>query len=248
MKARILLLSLLLTACDPARVSQTVNRMTVLAIQSEPASAIPGETIALRALVVTPKQDDPIDLRWYLCQHPSIDECAKADDLLPIGIGAMTTVTLPPDAFEGDSFVVWLDATSGGRVERSLKAVPVRAADYPRNHNPVLDRVRWGDGTGGVIRTHRKGKIPVRAGSSQVVNELHDDSGEPAAEDVELRTWTSGGTLVDPSGSGASGELYWRAPPDKDGTFGAWIVANDGRGGVAWTMQWFVVDGEEPQE
>src|SRR5687768_6103009 len=123
MRTIVIFIFLALTACNPARVSTTLERMTVLAIQAEPASAVPGDTVALTALAVTVKQDETVDLVWSLCQHSSFDDCVKATDLIQIGTGPTVSVTVPLEAFEGDSFVVWLDATFGGAYERSLKAI-----------------------------------------------------------------------------------------------------------------------------
>src|SRR5688500_2801073 len=98
MKTKVIFISLLLTACNPARVSTTLERMTGLAIQAEHASAVPGDTVTLTALAVTGKQDETVDLVWYLCQHASLDDCAKATDLIQIGAGPTATVTVPLEA------------------------------------------------------------------------------------------------------------------------------------------------------
>lgn len=252
MKTRNALMSgilLLVTAtgatCDPARRSEEIGRVRVLAIQSEPATANPGQTVTLRALVVAPERDAEIELVWYVCQYASIEDCAEKTDLVVVAQGPEAVVTIPESAFSGDSFVFWVDAIRGGERERALKAVPVRAVTEPVNRNPVLDRVRWSNAlvTPDPMPVRQKDRVQIRVGSSQVINEIVNDSGDRAAEDVQVRTYTTGGELVDVSGSGASGELYFRAP-EKNGTFGAWVVVNDGRGGVAWTSQWFVVEGD----
>lgn len=249
--SRTLLSSILLLAiatggaCDPARRSEEIGRVRILAIQSEPASAHPGQTITLRALVVAPERDAEIELVWYVCQYASIEDCAERTDLLVVGSGPEAVVTIPETAFSGDSFVYWVDAIRGGERERALKAVPVRAPTEPVNGNPVLDRVRWSTAlvAPDPMPVRQKDRVQIRIGSSRVVNELVNDSGDLAAEDVQVRTYTSGGELVDVSGSGASGELYYRAP-EENGTFGAWVVVNDGRGGTAWSSQWFAVEGD----
>lgn len=232
-------------ACDPARRSEEIGRVRILAIQSEPATANPGQTVRLRALAVAPERDAQIELVWYVCQHPSIEDCAKATDLIVVGNGPEAVVTIPANAFSGDSFVYWVDAIRGGEVERALKAVPVRATTEPVNRNPVLDRVRWSAAldTPDPMPVRQKDRVQIRIGSTQMINEIVNDSGDAASEDVQVRTYTTGGELVDVSGSGASGELYYRAP-EKNGAFGAWVVVNDGRGGTAWSSQWFVVEGD----
>ena len=57
-----------------------------------------------------------------------------------------------------------------------------------------------------------------------------------------VHTFTTAGMLVDPSGTGASGEMHFDAPATA-ANVGAWMVINDGRGGVAWSEKWIVVKG-----
>lgn len=239
-----------LAGCDAPRVSETIVGPKVLAIQAEPATVRPGESVTLTALVVAPDPDAELGLTWKLCPHADFEECVLDEELVTIGAGDRVTLTVPSSAFEGDSYAVFLDVEAGGFRERSVKPVPVRAASEPRNHNPVLDRVRWRDpllvppgASPGLQVVRPNDRVHFRIGSSVMINEIFDDSGTPAAEDVQVRTYTTGGALVDPSGSGASGALYYRAP-DKGGDYRAWVVVADGRGGVAWTGQAFRVEGE----
>ena len=59
----LLILALLSSAACSAgsgeRGSVTVDRVRILAIQSEPASAQPGQEITLSALAVSPQRNDP---------------------------------------------------------------------------------------------------------------------------------------------------------------------------------------------
>jgi len=57
---------------------------------------------------------------------------------------------------------------------------------------------------------------------------------------VQIATYVTTGELVDPSGSGASGELYFQSPA-QNGRVGTWIVVNDDRGGVDWRAYELVV-------
>ena len=241
---------LALTACNGAITSEPISRVRVLAIQATPASALPGESVHLRALVVSPRRDDPsVTVKWYVCQYSSEDDCAKKNDLQQIGTGTDVDVTMPADAQAGAVAVWWLDALRPGDPrERALKSVLVRAPQEKANQNPRLDRSYWGvpqvgQPDPGVIDVHRKARVPVHVASSTVMNELYlDENGETASEPVEVRTFASGGELIDASGTGASGALDYKAP-DAEGSFGAWVVVADGRGGTDWTQEWFDVKG-----
>lgn len=244
------LCALALAGCTNAPLaSQQVTRVRVLAIRAEPANVFPGSPLTLSALVVSPKQDDPdIETTWYLCQYASLDECAQADDMQVLGHGTSVSLTVPIAAAPGDPFVVWFDAKKGGEVERALKSVQVLPIGTTPNRNPDIDQVLWGTTWPPSIRqpdrltVGKNGTLEVHVRAKPVPAEIYFDSSENADEDLRIETWTTNGFLIDRSGSGASGELYYQAP-DQTGTFGAWIVLNDGRGGVDWRGNWIKVEG-----
>ena len=252
MRARLLpILSVLsLAGCTNAPVaSETITRVRVLAIKSEPASILAGEHVAFDALAVTPVHDDPdLTITWYLCQFPSLDACARAKNLTVVGHGSHLELNAPATLTPGDSFVVWLDAIKGGQVERALKAVPVVAPTDARNHNPDFASVRFSNEAVGPDVSEMKAneRVDVHAVAAGNPAEFYFDADENRAEDIQIHTYTTGGFLVDPSGTSASGELYYRAP-QQNGDFGAWVVINDGRGGVDWRENWFNVTGAKKQ-
>jgi len=241
-------LALLLAGCTGSVTSQSVDRVRILAVRSDPANAAPGDTVKLTALAVSPIQNDPdITVTWYFCQYGNATDCAEKNDLQVLGTGPTISQTVPPTALPGDNFILWLDAVGHGERERALKAVPVRAASDPVNHNPLMDRTWWGgpQDPGGTLTVNAGDLIKIHLASSQVVNEIYLDSGIVSSEQVQVRTYTSGGTLVDKSGTGASGMLRYDTPlvngVNTTGTFGAWIIVNDGRGGVDWIERWIQV-------
>jgi hypothetical protein len=237
----------LLAACTGPRTSETISGLRVLAIQAEPPDAVAGDHVHLETLVVTPVDGDPdLQITWYLCQYSSLDDCAKKNDLTVIGHGPSLDATIPGTLLAGDQMVYWMDSDLGGAHIRSLKAIKIRAAGEPPNHNPILDRTWWSATPfpqASTMTCRRKARVPVHLASSEVISEIHSEAGAPAAEDVRVLTYTTGGLIVDPSGTGASGSLYFKAP-DVEGHFGAWIVVNDGRGGIAWSQRWFDVEGD----
>jgi hypothetical protein len=107
-------LALLSTGCVPTFDDKLsiVERPKVLAIQSEPAEAAPGEQVSLTALVATPEGDlDTPELSWGLCiarkplteLGPVNSVCIQAPDRAPdsivsLGSGASVSATLPMDA------------------------------------------------------------------------------------------------------------------------------------------------------
>ena len=240
---------LLLTACDGARRSEVIDRMRVLGIKAEPPTALPGDKVRLEALVATKVENDgKLQLSWFMCLT-DFDTCAEADvpggeGIVMIGTGPVATVELDEDTLAGDTVLFWLEAKRGDEHERSIKGVYVRPAGEPANRNPKLDRVRWGGGSP-IATMAKDDRVSVRLASSEMMNELILEAGEPAAEDVEISTYVTDGELVDPSGTGASGELYFQSPPKKT-RVGTWIVVNDGRGGIDWFQHWINVEGKKP--
>ncbi len=248
MRAILPMMALALAACDGdrARRSETIDRPRLLAVRAEPASALPGEVVRLRALVASPVRDDTeIDVRWNLCPLESLEDCAQTDELTFLGSGAEIETAVPAGAFPGDSVVFWIDLHRGGRLERALKAVPIRPATEPVNRNPVLDHVWWGDPPGlpGIEAARPGQRLAVHLSPSSMLGELHRVAGEWTQEEIEIRTFTSGGSLIDRSGTGSSGELLFRAP-GREGEIGTWIVVTDGRGGTEWSERWITVEGD----
>lgn len=235
-----------LAACTNAPVtSETITRLRVLAIKAEPASVGPGSHVTLNALVVTPVKDDPaITITWYVCQYASLEQCAKATDMNVVGHGTSVQLQVPFAATPGDSFVVWMDAVKGGQVERALKAVPIIASTDLPNHNPDFAAVRFTNSLlePDVTSLAKGDRVAVHASAAGNPAEFYFDSNENAAEDLQIHTFTTGGFLTDPSGTGDSGEMYYTAP-DANGTYGAWVVITDGRGGVDWRGTWLTVPG-----
>ncbi len=223
--------------------SETITRVRVIAVRAEPAGAHPGDAVHLDALVVSPVPDDPdVAVTWYTCSHASFEECAKATDLDVIGHGASLDVTVPSSASPGSVLVFWIDAIKGGQVERALKSLQIVEAGIPPNRNPDLKSVRWlaQDTHASVTTVQKSGQLDVRVVARQAPGEIFFDSNENAAEDVRVLTYTTSGFLLDPTGTGASGELRFDAPTVK-GLSGNWIVINDGRGGVDWKSAWINV-------
>lgn len=248
MKRALLVISaaLVVSGCDSARRSQVIDRMQVLAIQSEPPTARPGEAIRLEALVATRVENDPdVELTWFLCTL-EFGECAEAEipanGIVVLGSGPVVNVTMPAQILTGDTMLFWLDAKRKGHHERSIKGVYVRPETETPNRNPSLDRVKWGADVA-VAEVRKEARVSVRAASSEMLNEIWLESGEPASEDVQLLTYVTHGELVDPSGTGASGEMYFQAPAEK-ARVGTWIVVNDDRGGVTWHQHWVSVKGK----
>lgn len=250
MRRRLLLLTSIavaLAACDPAKRSQVIDRMQVLAIQAEPPTAEPGEAIRLEALVATRVENDPdVELTWFVCTL-DFDDCAEAavpgDGIVVLGSGPVANVQMPSQILTGDTMLFWLDARRKGEHERSIKGIYVHPEQEPPNHNPKLDRVQFGALAVPVDEVGKDERVSVRAASSQMLNEIWTESGEPASEDVQITTYVTHGELVDPSGTGASGEMYFQAPAEK-ARVGTWIVVNDDRGGVAWYEHWVSVKGK----
>lgn len=248
MKRSIVLLPLLLAGCDPAVRSQTVTGMRVLAIQADPPTARPGDKIRLEALVASRVENDPaIRLTWFACTV-DFDACAEAEvpgeGIVVLGSGPVAVVEIPEQALSGDTLLFWLDARRGGAFERSIKGVYIRPETEVPNENPDLDRVRFGETEGTPLaEVRRETRVNVRAASSKMLNEIWKEAGEPASEDVQIATFVTAGELVDPSGTGASGEIYFHSPA-KNGRVGTWIVVNDDRGGVDWFEHWINVKGK----
>lgn len=237
---------LFLSGCDSARRSQVVDGMRVLAIQAEPPTARPGQKLRLEALVATPAENDPkVSLTWFTCTL-DFDECADApvpgEGIVVLGSGPRVIVEIPAQILSGDTMLYWLDARRGGERERSIKGIYIHPPNEPPNANPRLDRVRWG-AESPLAEVTRETRVSVRAASSSMLNEIWTEAGEPASEDLQFTTYVTAGELVDPSGSGASGELYFQSPA-KNGRVGTWIVVNDGRGGVDWHQHWISVKGK----
>ena len=149
----------------------------------------------------------------------------------------------------GDVAVYWLEIRKGGFVERALKSVSVLAPEVPRNQNPLIDQVLFNSAApiDGVTITLAPGdKIAVWVKPVGNPTEIYDDSGSPTAEELFVATYTSGGALIDASGTGSSGALRYEAGPP--GEYGLWIVLEDGRGGVGWSEHWaIVVEETNPQ-
>ena len=249
MRALVLLMLLpviaaLSAGCETARMSERIDGMRVLAIRAEPPTARPGEKIRLEALVATRSENDPeVALTWFFCTA-DFDACAEADvpggeGIVVLGQGPGAIARIPEQTLTGETVLVWLDARKGSEHERSIKGIFVRPESEPPNANPVLDRVRWGGDAPREEASYGE-RVSVHLGASSMINEIHLESGEPAAEDVRISTYTTEGALVDPSGSGASGSLYFEAPAEK-GRVGTWVVVNDGRGGVGWVQHWISV-------
>lgn len=236
--------------CDPARRSEVIDGMRVLAIKAEPPTARPGDSVVLDALIATKKEDHEVELTWFVCAL-EFEDCAEAevpgDGIVVLGAGPRVTVEIPENVLAGVHVTYWLDAKRGSRRERSIKGVYVHPEDTPfPNRNPRLDRVRWGVVSGAARTTMPKGdRVSIHLGSSEMMSELRMEAGEPAAEDVVITTYVTAGELVDPSGSGASGALYFQSPDEK-ARVGTWIVVNDGRGGVDWIEHWISVEGKKP--
>lgn len=91
----------------------TVSEPKLLAVQSEPAEAAPGEQVSLSALVASPTLDQGApELSWGLClaRKPltelgpvnpvclQLPERAPRDAITPLGRGASVSATLPMDA------------------------------------------------------------------------------------------------------------------------------------------------------
>ena len=250
-KIAIGLAALALGACDSARRSEVIDGMRVLAIKAEPPSARPGDAVTLEALVASTKEDDDrIEYTWFFCTI-EFEDCAEApvpgEGIVILGSGRSVTVEVPENTLAGDRVTVWLDVTRGSRHERSIKGVYVhQEEDASPNRNPRLDRVRWGVASGAPLATMPKeDRATIHLGSTAMMSELRKEAGEPAAEDVVISTYVTAGQLVDPSGSGASGALYFESPDEKT-RVGTWIVVNDGRGGVDWVEHWISVEGKKP--
>lgn len=247
----VLLLAAALAACDSARRSEVIAEMRVLAIKAEPPTARPGDEVVLEALVATPKEnDDRVELTWFVCTI-EFEDCAESsvpgEGIVVLGSGRSVTVTLPENALTGETITFWVDVKRGSRFERSIKGVYVHPEEnHVPNRNPRLDRVRWGGAAGAPLAVMPKDdRVTIHVGSSEMMSELRLEAGEPAAEDMIVRTYVTAGELVDPSGTGASGALYFQSPDDKTRA-GTWIVVNDGRGGVDWFEHWISVEGKKP--
>ncbi len=105
------LLPLLTLGCAPELVDDTsqIRSLRVLAARAEPAEPAPGETVRLRALVVSPDGTvtEP-SLRWSFCTArralatpgPVSPACLEESDpaLTTLGTGAQSQGTLPMDA------------------------------------------------------------------------------------------------------------------------------------------------------
>ena len=220
--------------------------MQVLAIKAEPPTARPGEKINLEALVATRVENDPtVSLTWFACAL-EFEECAEApvpsDGITVLGSGPQAIVEVPLQMLAGDTMLFWLDARRGGEHERSIKGIYIRPLNEPANRNPSLDRVLWGTETP-LAEVTRETRVSVRVSSLSMMNEIWMEAGEPASEDVQIATYVTAGDLVDPSGSGANGELYFQSPL-KNGRVGTWVVVNDDRGGVDWYEHWITVKGK----
>ena len=241
--ATISLVSVLAGCTGSPVTSETITRVRVIAVRAEPAGAHPGESVKLDALVVSPVPDDPdIHIVWYTCQYATFELCAKAHDLHQIGEGPSITTTVSASASPGDVAVFWIDAKKGGQVERALKSINVVEPGVEPNHNPDLKSVRFVvEGTkADSTTTAKNARLDVHVVARPTPEEIYFDSNENAAEELRVLTYTTGGFLVDPSGTSASGELYFTAP-DATGRYGNWIVINDGRGGVDWKTVWIDV-------
>jgi hypothetical protein len=249
-KLLILTAGLTLAGCDPENTettSESITGLRILAIQAEPASAQPGQTVRLRVLLASPvRHPDDLHITWNTCPHPSLEECAKADDLTPLAVGTNVTLDIPEDIFIGDQFIVWVDATQGGARERGAKGVQILAPSVPVNANPALLGATYAGQKPDVLEIEAGEKVPVRLEVGGMLGEIYENSGERALEEVTVRTFTSGGILADPTGSSASGALEYRAP-EEPGDYGSWIVILDGRGGVEWTTQWIRVNKKEEE-
>lgn len=242
-KMSVLVSALLLGACTGGeRMSRIITGPTILAIQANPASAVRGEKLHLEALVASTREGNPgIELTWFVCPM-EFEACSTADlaEMTVIGTGTSTRTTVPSNVLAGDTLLYWVDMRKNGKlVDRAIKGVYVRPESEPENHNPRLDRVRWGGETP-LASTVVDRRVRVRIASSQMLNEVWLEAGEPASEDVQVRTYTTAGALLDPSGSGASGELYFTSPAK--GRIGTWVVVHDQRGGVDWFEHWITVE------
>ena len=250
MKTRITLLFSLvvaggaLAACDSSPVtSSSIGDVQVLAVRAEPAGVYPGQAISLTALVASPVENDPdVTVTWYNCQYATFTECAEASDLEVLGTGTNYSMVVPASAQPGDNLALWLDAKKDGEVERALKAVPIVDPSVAPNQNPNITSLSWMvKGTHTASTTVAPGgQLDMMLEAVPAPAEIYFDSNENADETVQVRTYTTGGVITDPSGTGASGALYFTAP-STTGVYGNWTVVVDGRGGVAWAKGWITV-------
>jgi hypothetical protein len=224
-----------------------VDAPRILALQAEPPQAEPGQAVSLQGLVASPDPEpSDLSLLWSLCPHPSLEECARAEDLVPVGSGPTATTSIPPDAFPGTSTFYWVDLMKGGeRRERALKEVPIRAPGFPGNNNPRIDSLLVGGASliDGSFVMGLEEEIPVWVQPEGMPAEIYDASGRRVSEEIRLATYTSGGRLVDPSGTGSSGALRYESAGEP-GLHGLWIVMQDDRGGVDWVEAWVDVQEE----
>ena len=240
--------ALLLGACTGSeRQALLVDRVQLLAVKANPATAERGEKIRLEVLIASPRENDPtVSQRWFVCPL-DFEECSTADieEMELLGTGRSVETIVPSTILPGDTMLYWVDVLKNGKVvDRAIKGIYIHPENEPENRNPNLNRVRWG-GESPVASAFVGDRVRVRVASSEVINEVWLEAGEPASEDVQVRTYVTGGFLTDPSGSGASGELFFRA--DARGRYGTWIVVHDQRGGVDWFEHWISVVEEEAE-
>lgn len=249
MRRLLVFATLLMCSCafTGERGSVFIDGPRVIAIQSEPASTSPGETVRLSALAVAPRRDADLEIVWYVCQYQTLEDCAQANDLVEIGRGPVIDTKIPEDTFAGETVVYWMDLVFPGGRERALKEVQVLAPGAPRNQNPVIEEVQLNGSVpidGESITLEAGAQVGIWVDPEGNPAEIYSDSGMTTAEEIYVHTFTSGGQLVDLSGTGASGALEYRAPFEP-GEYGIWIVLDDGRGGVGWKELWARIPEEQ---
>lgn len=246
-----LFLVVLAAACAP-EVSDRflVNELRILAMRSEPAEVMPGDTALLEALVADPLgAGRAVGYAWALCTpdpERGVASCTEPGRTVPLGLGTSQTITVPADALAGlppevqeqgiDLFAVLSVTAEVGpdgeeAMDTAFKRVRVSTSSAP-NANPVLSSFESPSPTGAEGEELTLTAVPTNASL-----ETYEGPTGPITEEMRY-TW-----LADAGELGSA--VSYGAPMTGIGTVGwlaatpatVWVVLRDPRGGITWASR-----------
>ena len=246
-------------ACQQQTTDRTlVDDLRVLAIRATPPEAAPGATVQIDALVADPKGGGrAVSAAWGICTPDfvkGVSSCAEPGRTLPAGVGTSLSFTVgagaldtvpPEQQLRGiDLFLVvsaHADANNAEPARDVIAFKKLRVSTSPTpNRNPKLIRFALGGDGSGPYAAAPGEVVELEVSATLDSYESYvDATGMQQKEGLKF-SWlqTAGEYDTSINFQDADGAVRNRwiahkgAPPAT-----LWVVARDGRGGVAWARR-----------